>query len=144
MKLFAILFYNIALHPQLLKAIYRHTPNAKTKYAHISNDMLRDASDFEVKLWRDDDTRTYMIMGNAMLSLNNLQPRIPVNVHHVHTNDDQYFNNQVVEQNMQVAFTGYSGHPIELSSHAPLIMTSKKEARELIPQSIQKAVFKKK
>ncbi|MDO8265585.1 MAG: alpha/beta hydrolase, partial [Candidatus Saccharibacteria bacterium] len=78
----AFLFYNIALHPSLIRAIYAKTPNAKAKFKHLSRDDHKRAMEFEVILWRENDVRTYMKMLLEMLTIDNCKQQINLAVHH--------------------------------------------------------------
>ncbi len=139
-KIPAFLFYNIALHPSFIRAVYAKTPNAKAKFKHLSRDDHRRAMEFEVILWRENDVRTYMKMLIEMLKIDNCNKQIDLAVHHVAVDGDQYFDNNVVEQHMRVIFKDYTEHKAVLPNHAPSIVASKEEAAPFVPKSLRKAL----
>lgn len=137
-KIPAILFYNIILHPSLIRAVYAKTPNAKSKFKHLSREDHKRAMDFEVVLWRNNEVRTYMKMLLEMLKVDNCNSQIKLPVHHVAVDGDQYFDNTIVEQHMRVIFTDFTEHKAVLPNHAPSIVASREEAAPYIPKSLRK------
>ncbi|MCA9346176.1 alpha/beta hydrolase [Candidatus Saccharibacteria bacterium] len=134
----AVFFYNVILHPSLIRIAYAKTPNAKKKFENLSKDDQKKAMDFEVILWRDNDVRTYMEMTLEMMRLDNCHKSIDMPVHHVSVKNDQYFNNKVVEQHMRVIFNDFYEHEAVMPNHAPSIIASKEEAAPLVPKSLRK------
>jgi len=137
-KIPAWFFYNIILHPSLIRAMYAKTPNAKAKFKHLNLQDFKRAIDFEVILWRSNDVRTYMKMLLEMLTLDNCTKQINLPVYHVSVDGDQYFNNQVVEQHMRVIFTDFTEFKAVLPNHAPSIVASKEEAKPFVPKGLRK------
>ena len=128
---------NLILHPSVIRTFYAKTPNARSKFDHLSKEDKRRALDFEVILWRDNDVRTYMIMILEMLSLDNCNKQVRVPVHNVSVQGDQYFDNQVVEQHMRVIFENYSESKAVLPNHAPSIVATKEEALPFVPKKLR-------
>lgn len=137
-KLPSMFYYNVFLHPLVIKTAYSKTHNAKKKLAHLDKDGVAAALEFEVDLWRGDDPRTYMRMAEEMLTIDNCQKQIKLPVHHVQVKDDQYFDNEVVEQHMRVVFTDFTAYEAVLPNHAPSIVATKKEAKGLLPKKLKK------
>jgi len=131
-------FYNLVLHPSIVRAMYAKTPNAKAKFRHLSKDDFKRAIEFEVILWRVNDVRTYMIMLLEMLSLDNCTKQIKLPVYHISVDGDQYFDNSVVEQHMRVIFTDFTEFKAVLPNHAPSIVASKEEAAPFVPKGLRK------
>lgn len=136
-------FYNVALHPTLIRSVYGNTHNAKKKLAHLTELERKAAIEFEVDLWRSNDVRTYMIMTTTMLGLDNCDKQVNLPVHHISVEHDQYFDHTVVEQHMRVIFSDFTEHVAKLPTHAPSILASKEEADPLIPRSIKRILSKK-
>ena len=137
-RLPAAFFYNVILHPTVIRVSYSKTHNAKKKLASLNSADKKTAMDFEVDLWRQDDTRTYMAMAVQFLTIDNCKQQIPLPVHHISVADDQYFDHSVVEQHMRVIFTDFIEHEAVLPNHAPSILATKKEADPFIPKSLKK------
>jgi pimeloyl-ACP methyl ester carboxylesterase len=142
MRLPSMFFYNVFLHPSVIRAVYTYTQNAKM--ANLSSDELKRAIDFEVNLWRNDDIRTYMIMAAEMFKIDNCDKQINLPVNHISVDNDQYFDNSVVEQHMRIIFTDFSEHVAKIPNHAPSILATKEEAGPFIPKSIRKLLKKDK
>ena len=135
-KIPSMLYFNLALHPSVIKMMYSKTHNAKKKLASLSESEKKEALDFEVTLWRDNEVRTYMKMATTMFTLDNCKDQIDLPVHHVSIENDQYFDNNVVEQHMRVIFTDFTDHPATMPAHAPSILATKEEAKPFVPKSL--------
>lgn len=138
----SMFFYNVFLHPSVIRAAYSKTHNAKKKLADLEKEEKNTAIEFEVNLWRQDDIRTYMRMVVEFLNIDNCHKQINLPVHHISVNSDQYFDHSVVEQHMRIIFTDFTEHEAIIPNHAPSILASKKEAAPFIPQSIRKVLKK--
>jgi pimeloyl-ACP methyl ester carboxylesterase len=138
LKLPSMFFYNVFLHPTVIRAAYSKTHNAKKKLANLSSEDKKTAIEFEVQLWRNDDIRTYMKMALMFLTLDNCKIQIDLPVHHISVDNDQYFDHAVVEQHMRVIFNDFTEHMAIIDSHAPSIVATKEEAQPFIPKSIKK------
>ena len=134
----AMFFYNVILHPSVVRALYSKTPNAQSKFKHLSRDDHKKATEFEVILWRVNDVRTYMQMLLEMIQLDNLKKQIDLPVYHVSVEGDQYFNNAVVEQHMRVIFTDFIEFKAKLPNHAPSIVATREEAAPFVPKGLRK------
>lgn len=141
-KLPASFFYNVFLHPVVIRTMYGKTHNAKKKMSNLTAQDKEAAIEFEVDLWRNNDVRTHMSTAVIMFTLDNCVKQIDLPVHHVSVDSDQYFDSNVVEQHMRVIFSDFTEHVAKLPSHAPSILASKEEAEPFIPKSIRKLLEK--
>ena len=141
-RITAAFFHSVILSPTLIKVAYSKTHNAKNKLAHLNEDDRKRAIKFEVSLWRNEDTRTYMRMTLAMLRLDNCQRQIDLPVEHVSIENDQYFDHSTVEQHMRIIFSDFREHTAVLPHHAPSVIADKNEAKPFIPASIKKVLRK--
>lgn len=142
-RLPAAFFYNICLHPTLIRTFYSKTHNAKKKLMSLSGSEKKSAVEFEVDLWRINDVRTYMEMTIVMLTLDNCKKQIDLPVHHISVENDQYFDHTVVEQHLRVIYNDFTEHVAVIPNHAPSILATKEEADPFIPASIKKLLSKK-
>ncbi len=141
-KLPSAFFYNVCLHPSLLRAFYGKSHNAKNKFKDLPEEQKKQNMEFEVVLWRENDVRTYMSTANTMLKIDNCTKHIDLPVHHISVKGDQYFDNFVVEQHMRVIFNDFIGYEAKLPNHAPSIIASKKDAAPFVPKGIRKLLSK--
>lgn len=136
-KLPSLFFYNVALHPSLLRAIYGQSHNAKSKFEGMSQDEKKQAMEFEVVLWRENDVRTYMSTTLIMLTLDNCKKHVALPLHHISVDRDQYFNNSIVEQHMRVVFEDFTDYRVTLPAHAPSIVANKEQAAHFMPDAVR-------
>lgn len=136
------LYYNLALHPLMIKTVYTKKENARRKLDHLTEEQRANAIDFEVMLWRNNDARTYLKTSAEMLFINNSTVSIPLVVHHVSVDNDQYFDNNRVEQHMRIIFKDFKEHHASMPNHAPSILADPEEASQLLPASLQKELRK--
>jgi pimeloyl-ACP methyl ester carboxylesterase len=136
----AAFFYNVCLHPSVLRLVYGKTHNAKNKFNHLGNEEKKQAMEFEVILWRENDIRTHMHTARDFLALDNCRKQVNLPVHHVAVEGDQYFDNSVVEQHLQVIFTKLKSHIAVMPNHAPSIVASKEDAAPFIPKGLRRVL----
>ncbi len=133
------LFRLVGLNRHVLRSAYARTHNAKVKFAQAAGDQkLFDAMmDMEIKLWHSNDVRTHFQTTVEMLTVNNCDIQVDLPVWHAYTDNDNYFDNSVVEQQMQVVFREYFPAKINSKAHAPSVIANKKESRVLIPPELR-------
>ncbi len=132
----AALFYNVGLHPSVVRRVYKYGHNSKSKFKGLEGVEVRAALEFETKLWRINDVRTHMSTALQMLTLDNCKVQVDIPVHHISIGSDQYFDSRAVEQHMRVIFTDFTEHHAEIDKHAPSIIARREDARPLFPDSI--------
>ncbi len=137
------IYYNIFLHPAVIRMGYQYTTNAKHKFAPLSEDEKKAAIEFEVKLWRDNDARTHWTTLNSMLRLDNCKQHIDLSIDHIQVGGDQYFDNNNVEQHFRIIFNDFRDHLAVMDSHAPSILADKTSAAPLLPKSLRKRLTSK-
>lgn len=142
-RLTAAFFYNVCLHPSVIRTVYSKTFNAKKKLADLSPEEKKSSVEFEVDLWRMNDVRTYMFTTRQMFSLDNCDRQVDLHLHHVSVEKDQYFDHSVVEQHLRIIFSDFTEHVAVPNNHAPSILATKEEAAPFIPESLKKLLRKK-
>ncbi len=141
-KLPSIFFHNIILHPLIIRAFYGRTHNAKHKFVNLSDEEKKRVTDFEVHLWRCNDLRTHMYTSVVMLTVDNCQVKVDVPVAHLSVKTDNYFNNMVVEQHMQVVFSSYKPIPVNIKGHSISVVATKQQSEPLVPAKLR-AILRK-
>lgn len=136
------LYFSIALHPVSIRTVYARKENARRKLDHLSEQQRVNAIEFEVRLWRENDVRTYLLTSAEMLFIDNCNQQVKLPVHHVSVDNDQYFDNTRVEQHMRIIFTDFTEHYASMPNHAPSILADPEEASQLLPESLQKVLRK--
>jgi pimeloyl-ACP methyl ester carboxylesterase len=132
-------FKAVALHPSMLRTFYGHTHNAKKKLSGLEQDELRQMMEVEVWLWRNNELRTYMYTTNQMLKLDNCKKQIDLPVWHVGVAGDHFFDNELVEQHLQVVFTKLNSMKVSgLMKHAPTVIATAKDAAPFVPVRLRR------
>lgn len=129
-RLPAAFFRNVFLHPGIIRTFY----NRKYPDSH-------ELSDFEVYLWRHNDPRTHMKAAYARLTVNNLEKRVDLPLHHVYMKNSDELDNTVVEQHLQVVFAETYVYPSKLKNQRLMAVPDKRAARAYIPAGL-KAVLR--
>lgn len=136
----ALFYKNVLLHPSVIRTVYRHTHNAKNKFKGLSEYKLKAMLDVEVDLWRSNDVRTYMATTNTILTVDLCGTTIDLPVWHIGVQEDQYFNNNLVEQHMRVVYKDYKMSVSSLDKHAPSVISTVKDAQPLIPDEVRQVL----
>jgi hypothetical protein len=138
-------FNLVCLNRFVLRYAYTHTHNAKHKFeaaAADGFDTFKAVMDAEVELWKINDLKTHMFTTNEFLHVDNCKQQVNVPVCHVASKGDYYFNNQVVEQHMRIIFSEYIGAELDLRTHAPSVVATKKESAAFIAPKVRKLLNK--
>ncbi len=130
--------HNLFLRPSFIRAVYKlqAKSNPKLKDANIEERDKR--IEFEVKLWQINELRTYMETGLSMLKLDLCNAQVDLPVYHVAVSNDRYFNNDIVEQHLNVIYNKVTIIPARLPAHAPTVVATAKEAIGIIPIKVRK------
>lgn len=137
-KIPSFVFRHLALNSYVLKAVYSRTHNAKNKFKDATTKKDHDRlMDVEVKLWQDNDVRTWMYTTTEFLLFSNCDRQVDLPVWHVSAQADHFFDNSRVEQHMRVIFTDFHGVNINMTNHAPTVIAGKKEAAALVPKELK-------
>jgi pimeloyl-ACP methyl ester carboxylesterase len=138
-----IVRYTLLSEP-VLRIAYARTHNAKHKFkqADGDSDTFERMMKREIELWHNNDVRTYLQTTIELLTVDNCGRKVALPVWHVHTPNDNYFDNAIVEQHMRVVFDAYHGVEIATSAHTPSVIANKAEAAAMIPKTLRD-MFKK-
>lgn len=143
-RLSASFFRHVALNPLILRTVYHRTHNAKDKFKGLVDEELQEILDIEIRLWHDNDVRTYMKTSREFLSLDNCKVKVNLPVHHVAISADRYFDNNIVEQHLKVIFSEY--HllaTLSVGNHAPSIIADAKAASPFVPPKLRRLLSKR-
>lgn len=128
------LCYNKAV----LRALYTRSHNAKHKFMSIKDaKQFEKTLDMEVKLWKSNDYRSHWFTTVQMLQVDQCNESVNLPVWHVHTDSDNYFNNAVVEQHMNIVFSEFVPLKIDANAHAPSVIATKRQAASFIPSQLR-------
>ncbi len=111
--------------------------NVKMADSNFKEKMRR--INFEVDLWQSNDVRTYAHTGYDMLTVDLCSQRKQINttVYHVKVTDDRYFDNNIVEQHLNVIYSDVEILKTKLKGHAPTVIGEANEAAPFIPRKLR-------
>lgn len=129
----------ICYNKPVLRALYTRSHNAKHKFKSIKDaKQFEKTLEMEVTLWRSNDYRSHWFTTVQMLQVDHCDLPVGLPVWHVHTDNDNYFNNSVVEQHMNIVFSEFVPLKIDATAHAPSVIATKKQAASFIPVQLRK------
>lgn len=139
----SIFFKHLVLRPIYIRYIYRHMFNAKQKFKGKKDEELRRTIEMEVRLWRDNDPRTYMATAHMMFTLQ-LPGKGHINlpIYHAGVVNDHYFKNILVEQHMRAIYKDFHEGKINTPTHAPSVVATAKDAAFFVPKEFIRAMNK--
>ena len=137
----ASVFSTLFLNRVVLRHAYTRTHNARHKFEAAAADGLdtfQAVLDAEVELWRINDLKTHMYTTHEFLHVDNCKQRVDAPVCHIASKGDYYFNNRVVEQHLRIIFNDFIGAELDLRTHAPSVVATKKESAAFIPPKVRR------
>lgn len=127
----------------VIKALYRAAEKINPKLKNSDQIKRREQIDFEIKLWKINDFRTYLYIGSRGFTMVPLKKHVGLSVYHVAVDEDHYFNNVLVEQHMRQIYKDFEMIKSVSTSHAPTIIATSDEVATLVPPLIQRLLRKR-
>ena len=125
----------------VLRSFYARTHNAKNKFAEAKTpEDHKRLMDMEVKLWHDNDIRTWAFTSTQFLTFDNCRVKINLPLWHVSAEADHFFDNHIVEQHMSIIFTKFNNAVVSVKSHAPSVIADEKAASVLVPAKLRRVL----
>lgn len=134
----AWIIQHVLLRGPIIRATYNLVADKHVKMKDADEAERKKRIDFEIVLWKINDVRTYMDNGVTMLTLDLCDKQVDLPVYHIGVDNDRYFNNQVVEQHLNVIFNHAYMVPSKMGAHAPTVVATAKEAAPFIPTKIRR------
>lgn len=132
----------VLLNRPTINFIYNHAPNSKTRQFELGREEFEATIDFEANLWKINDVRTHWLTTSEFINIDNCGSRIDLQVIHVVSKVDHYFNNDVVKEHMLVVFSGYKRYLANGKYHTPSVIADKKGAGVLLPTGLRRLLDK--
>lgn len=136
-RFFGAFFKYAVLRPAFIRNTYKIMENRNPKLKGATIEEKTQRIEFEIKLWRINDPRTWTETGLSMLKLVPGPNRIDLPVHHIATKNDRYFDNLLVEQHMRTIFNDFYIYTAKMPTHAPSMVASAKELAPLVPPKLR-------
>jgi pimeloyl-ACP methyl ester carboxylesterase len=93
---------------------------------------------FEVYLWKCNDVRTYFSTSHEFLTCDLTDLTVPITLQHVTVDADQYFDEKIVNKNLNKIFASVKAYKAKLPNHAPTVVSDENEAAAMLPAALKK------
>lgn len=143
-KIPSLFFRHVALHPFFLNTFYGRTHNAKHKFKNAESKEEIDAiKQTEVRLWHDNDPRTWSYTTVLILTLKHDPTiKIPLPVWHVGVSEDHFFDNEIVEKNLADIYEDVVHIKVDAKMHAPSVIADEEAAAAMLPDELKDRLSK--
>lgn len=135
---YALFIRYCLLNRFVLRTLYARLPNSRRRMIEVGPEEFETTMDFEVKLWQANDVRTHWLTTSEFLGLDNCGKRIALPIYHVASEQDHYFNNEIVKQHMLVVFEDYYRFVARSKAHTPSVLADKKAAGVMLPPGLRR------
>ena len=112
------------------------------KMRGFSDQKRNELIDFETYLWHANDVKTYGTVMNDLFNVRHNNIKIPMTVNHIGTLNDQWLKDVRVQDRMNELFDRVVVHISPMKNHGSTVIGGEDEAREIIPQTIEKILKK--
>ncbi len=141
-RISAWIFKHFILRPTFIGLMYtvfapRH---AKLKDADEAEQKAR--IEFETYLWQCNDVRTRGYTASLFLNLDLCNAQVDLPVHHIAVAHDHYFDNQIVEQHLNVIYKEVEVSTSTSLAHAPTVIADAAAAAPFIPPKLRRLLSK--
>lgn len=126
----------------VIRAVYWFFRKKNQKLVGSSKARLKELINYEIKLWHDNDLRTWFVQLRTIFTCNNCLSTVDLPVEHVYTDGEQWLDNYKVEQHMLIVFNKFRAHKANIAVHAPVTIANEDEAAVFIPESIRRILAK--
>jgi pimeloyl-ACP methyl ester carboxylesterase len=141
-RLPALFAKTVVLRGPFIRAVYRSVSDKHSKLKDANAEEVERRINFEVVLWQINDVRTYMDTSISMLTADLCNAQVALRVVHVAVPGDRYFNNDVVEQHMQIIYQDVDVIISDVSAHAPTVIASAEDIAPFVPPKLRRMLAK--
>lgn len=131
---------NVFITKPVITLTYNMNAKKHTKMKDASDEERKRRINFEVYLWKCNDVKTYFYTSHSFLNVNLTKVKVNKDLHHVEVNGEQYFDNKVVEKNLNKIYNKIIVYTATLPNHAPTVISDEKEAGKILPAKLKKVL----
>lgn len=131
-----------ALNKFVLKTLYSKLPNSRRRMIEVTPEEFDITMDFELQLWQANDVRTHWLTTSQFFTTDNCKSKIDIPVVHVISQQEHYFNNEVVEQHMRIVFDNYRKFTAKSKAHTPSVLADKEAMSVMLPLGLRRILSK--
>ncbi len=136
----AWLFRHVLLRPTFIRLMYTGLApkHAKLKDADVAEQRAR--IEFETYLWQCNDVRTRGYTAAKFMNVDLCNARIDLPVYHVAVENDAYFDNNIVEQHLNVIYSEVHVIKSAALAHAPTVIADAAAAAMFMPPKLRRVL----
>lgn len=137
MRLLGFLAQRTFIRAPIIKLLYKIAEAKHPKLKGVNEAERASRIDFEIKLWKSNDFRTWLATCVTMFNLELGNTHVDLPVYHVAVNDDHYFNHLSVEQHMRQIYRDFELIKTKLPAHAPTILATLRDVAPFVPPRVR-------
>lgn len=132
---------HVLFQPPLVRMVYNLVAERNDKLKDAEDIAERKALiDFETYLWQCNHARTQCYTGNRFLRIDLCDNRVDLPVYHVCVENDRYFDNNIVEQHLNLIYNKVHMLRVSIGMHAPTVVASAKQVAPFIPMKLRRVL----
>lgn len=140
----ALFVQKAVLRGPFIRFAYKAVADKNSKLKGADETEQNKRIDFEIGLWKSNDIRTQMHNGVTMLTADLCNDHVDLAVYHVTVDNDMYFDNNIVEQHLNIIFNKVVIVPTGIDGHAPTVVAEVEDVAPLMPQRLRRLLAKQK
>jgi pimeloyl-ACP methyl ester carboxylesterase len=134
----AWVFKHVIFRPMFVRMMYTVFAPKHAKFQDANEAEKQARLDFEAYLWQCNDIRTRGYTGRRFTSVDLCNAQVALPVFHVAAANDHYFDNDTVEQHLNVVYSDVQMSVVESLAHAPTVVADAAGAAPYVPQKLRK------
>jgi pimeloyl-ACP methyl ester carboxylesterase len=138
----AFIFRYGIINSLFLRTFYGRTHNAKNKFDGLNEEQKDAMTQFEIRLWHENDVRTWLRTCQEMLTLDNCHKQVDLPLWHIQVEADKYFNNDLVKQHLHIIFSDVFIVRAKLTKHSTDIIANAAAWNSMLPPKLKRELRK--
>jgi pimeloyl-ACP methyl ester carboxylesterase len=133
----------ITIRSPIIKLLYLLAEKKHPKLKDADKKDRDKRIDFEIRLWKINDFRTWVYSSTTLLRLDMSGIHVDLPVYHVSIDDDHYFNQISVEGHMRQIYKDFTLIKAKIPAHAPAVVADVEAVAPFVPPKIRSLLRKK-
>jgi pimeloyl-ACP methyl ester carboxylesterase len=138
----ALFIRYVGLNSFSIGFLYARLPNSKRRMIDVSPEEFDATINMDARIWQANDVRTHWLTTSQFFTLDNCTKKVDLPVIHVVSDEEHYFNNEIVKQHMLVVFSGYKRFTAVSKAHTPSILADKEAMSVFLPSGLKRILAK--
>ena len=137
-RLPAWILRHAVFRPSLIRFVYNRQADTNAKLRDADKTEQQARIEFEIYLWQCNDVRTQADTGISLLTIDLCNAQVDLPLYHVGVEEDRYFDNNVVEQHLNVIYKEVHMMKTPLQAHAPTVIADAASVAPYIPTKLRR------